>query len=29
MYIIHAMIGTGDRFESAKQIQSKYVYKFT
>lgn len=29
MYIIHAIIGTGDRFESAKQIQSKYVYKFT
>ena len=28
MYIIHAIIGTGDRFESAKQIQSKYVYKF-
>ena len=29
MYIIHAIIGTGNRFESAKQIQSKYVYKFT
>lgn len=29
MYIIHAMIRLDDRFEPAKQIQSKYIYKFT